>query len=48
MTCLAQAHRDHIFGMLLVRQKQAIVAMHFGVSQSTLFDFAGFVGKEVL
>ena len=31
MTCLTQAHRDQIVGMLLERQKQAITAMCFGV-----------------
>ena len=40
MTYLTQAHGDQIVGMLLVTQKQAIVAMHFGVPQSTVSDFA--------
>ena len=48
MTCLTQAHRDQIVGMLLVRQKQAVAAMHFGVSQSTVTDVVGRVGKEVV
>ena len=47
MTCLTEAHRDQIVGMLLVRQKQTIAAIDFGVSQPTA-DFTGLVGKEVL
>ena len=46
-TCLSQANRDQIVGMLLVRQKQAIAAMLFGVSQSIAPDFARLIGKEV-
>ena len=48
MTCFTQAHRDQIVGMLFVRQKLAIVAMHFGISQSTVSDVAGLVWKEAL
>ena len=48
MTCLTQAHRDQTVGILLVRQKQAIAAMHFGVSQSTVSELAGLVRKEDL
>ena len=47
MTCLTHAHKDQIVEMLLVKQKQAIEAMHFGFSEATVSDFAGLFGKEL-
>ena len=47
LTCLTQAHRDQIFGMLLVGQQQAALARHFGVSRSTVSHIVGHLGQEV-
>ena len=49
MTYLTQANGAKIAGMLQVRQKraQAIAAMHFGVPQSAVSDFAGLFRKKV-
>ena len=38
-TYLTPVHRDQIIGMLLVKQKQAIAAIHFEVPQSTVSVF---------
>ena len=46
MTCLTWAQTDQLFGMLLVRQKQTIAAMHFVFSQFKISDLAEYVGKE--
>ena len=43
MTCLTQAHRDHIVGMQLTREKWPIATMHFG----HIICFVKHVGKEV-